>query len=256
MNAPLHSYSKLTVKEPETPGIVVTKDLAAYTSYLSAIAFADATRIELSCVMLTTAGRALACNQKTLASFAVKTKLEQNVAIPLILAKELREGDVLYPTPGETIIKSGTALYSTTAPARAQKDYPVKTFVSLEQQASQKLGVCDGRRLADLIGECVTCLGQLAKTEVVLNLALTPGRLTASGENGGAKFRASRQLKSGDSTDTLRAPLLSLAQSAPLLGEKPWSIARGSEHGDMFLSSNSGWILFPAWAPAKKKKKK
>ena len=233
------------------PAIKLSKNLAARIAYLAEIAFGDSSRPELCCVLLD-GKEAMSCNQRTVAVMDTASSHEK-IAVPLLLAKQAQEGDILYPGAKETTLRSGPATYTMSTPAKAQKDYPLAAVHMLGKQTKQPSITVDGEKLSAAIADCSACLSVLARTETVAHLAVVNGKLELTASNGGAKFRAMIPAASqSESEDTFTAPLDGFMSVLPFL-EGPVGLAIG-EHQDTFLVLKSGWVLFPAWNAGKKRK--
>jgi hypothetical protein len=233
--------------------VPVTKELASRLNYLSDVALNDSSRADLCCVMLTPDRQAIACNQKTVASMKTMGKLAENVAVPLALSKIAADGDVLYAGAKETVLKSDIATYSMPSPVRAQKEYPLGVVRELAKQAKEEVLAVDGQKFATAILECATCLGQLARTEVIVDMVIKDHKLAVSSTNGGMRFTATIPVLSTEPADAeFRAPLEGLQHVVPFMGEKV-VFSRG-KHSDLFLGVGRGWVLFPAWQSKRKKK--
>lgn len=234
--------------------IAVTKDLAERMNYLSEVALNDSSRAELCCVMLTPDKQAIACNQKTVALLKTGCKLEGNVAVPLALSRVASPGDQLFPGTKETTLRSGIATYSMPSSVRAQKEYPFGIVRDLAKQSRDELLAIDGQKFVTAITECATCLGQLSRTEVIVDMKIAGGKLDIRSTNGGVRFSTLVSVLTPDPAEVeFRAPLEGLKSVLPFIGEKV-VFSRG-KHGDLFLTVTRGWVLYPCWETKKGKKK-
>lgn len=233
----------------ETQPIKVTGALADVTRYLSDVAFADNSRPELCCVMLTGDGNAIAANQKVLGVFQVPKLSADHVAVPLALAKVLQEGDGLSLGTKDVTLMRGTASYSMSRPLKAQKEFPIDKIVSYGQQKRTKIAVCVGSQLAGKLEDCSTCLSALSKLEVIGEIAITGGELVVAGSNGQTRFHASMKTLSSEGDATFRIPMTEIKHALPFMQQNV-TLSSG-EHGDLLMGLPNGWILFPAWKETK-----
>jgi hypothetical protein len=167
-----------------------------------------------------------------------------------MLAKGLKGGDVVYVGPKETLVKSGVAVYSMPSAAKAQKDFPLETITALGKTKQEAFAEVEGGRFADLVTDCASCLGQLARTEVLLSMATVGDKLTISAKNGGALFRGVLPLLSTTGDRSFHVPLEGMVQVLQFVGQKV--VFSLGKHGDLFMTVDAGWVLFPAWAPKAK----
>lgn len=234
-------------------GVKINAVAAKRIAYLSEVAFSDSSRGELCCVMLTAKGEAIACNQKTVAVLHVSgCKHEADIAIPLPLAKILESGDVLYVGAKQTAVKSGIALYSMPSVVKAQASFPLAAIRQYGKIAAVEMCAVSGIKLGNSAAECSACLGQVARTEVIVEFSLSAGKLTLEAVNGGARFKAVLTV-GGESEADFRVPMDGLMQAIPFVSDK--ALFKQGPHGELFLGVSDGWIMFPAWEKAKKKKK-
>jgi hypothetical protein len=248
-------------KPPVTDGITgikLTETVAARVAYLSDLAFGDASRAELCAVMATSAngqaGRLMACSQKVIAVLK-GCKIDQNVAIPLALAKLAVTDDIIYPGPKKTVVKSGIATYSMPAPVAAQKHFPISTIMEFDTTDREEIASVDGVKLAAAIGDAQTCLGQVARTEIISDISIIGGKLELSANNGSSRFQVTRPLLSAVVDGVLfRCPLQELVHVSPFMTDKV-TLSRG-KHGDLFMAVPAGWVWMPAWVTGRKKAKK
>jgi hypothetical protein len=243
-------YKMPTLKD--TPSIPITKAIAGRVGYLAGVAFNDMSRPELCCVMLTSTGQAVACDQKTLAVLSASKVKHGNTAIPVTLAKALQVDDVLYIGSKETVLKSGIALYSMPSPIQAQKDFPLAQITEVGKQARTEVTAVDGEKLALVISECAVCLA--SRTEVVASITVAEGKIVLTAKNGGTVFSAPLSPLGVPSQDTVfRVPLDGIQHVLPFLTGK--ILLSSGRHGELFLGlEDAGWIMFPAWETRKKKK--
>lgn len=236
----------------ELPSIKMTKDLAQRVRYLADIAFADTSRPELNCVMLGTGGRAIACNQRTIALMKTKQNGNVVVAVPLTLARILEDGAVLYVGKDETIVKNGSSHYSTPTPVAAVKNFPLQTVEILQKEVREEIAVIQGDKLAHAIQDCVACIGGLSRTDVVIDFSISGKRLYCKAKNGGATFEAVVPLSSAqEEVVEFKVPLEGLVSAVAFMADTV-KLSRGG-NGDLFLVLQDGWVLFPAWLAPKKK---
>lgn len=245
-----NTYKMPPIKDLQ--GIKVSATAAKRIGYLSEVAFADSSRGELCCVMMTAKGEAIACNQKTVAVLDVSgCQHEGDIAVPLPLAKILEASDILYVGDKETAVKSGIALYSMPSAVKAQKGFPLAAIRQYGKIAAVEVGSLSGLKLGNSASECAACLGQVARTEVIVGFSLNAGKMVLEAINGGARFKAVLQV-GGDSVVEFRVPMDGLMQAMPFVGDK--AIFKQGPHGELFLGVDNGWVLFPAWEQTKKKK--
>lgn len=228
----------------------ITKELAVRLNYLAQIAYNDSTKPELCCVMLTVTGQAIAVNQKAIASLKYPSDGAQtNVALPVLLAKTVTKGDVVFAGPKETMLRSGIATYCVPSPVKAQAEFPVATVVKYGEAEREVLAKFEGARLSDAIIECNTILSSVTRTEIFVSLAVGSEKMEVTGENGGIKFRASIPLLASIVEGQLKVPIDEMLHVAAFLG-KTTVIARGAK-GEVFFSFGLGWTMFPRWRPGK-----
>lgn len=245
-----HIY-KLPVVKDVAP-IKITRSMAERVVYLSSVALDDSTRAELACVMLTKHST-IACNQKTVAVLP-GSKVGSNTALPLPLAKIIETGDVVYVGARETLVKSGIGTYSMASPVKAQKEFPLAAITAFKKAKRTEVAVCEADKFTTAITECATCLGQLARTEVISTLQTDGSRITLSSKNGGAKFEVSIPLVLEAKEATIfKLPLQGLIEIAPFMKGRV-VLARG-ERGEVYVMIEDGWVMFPSWEARKKAKK-
>lgn len=230
-------------------GIEISEEIAPRIAYLSDVAHSDTSRAELCCVMLTADGEIIASSQ-TIIAVLKGSKLSANVAVPLVLAKSLLKGDVLYPGPRETVVKTEIATYSMAAPVKAQAEFPIGKIKEFGKSKTSECAVVDGTKLAAALADCNSCLSKLAPLDIILDLTFGE-KLELSAANGPTVFRAPVPLLASKKEVKFRAPLTEIIKISAFLNEDKVVVARG-EHGDMFMRLAVGWIWFPAWIEPKK----
>ena len=230
-------------------GVEIDKATAEKLAYLSYVAFDDATRIELNCVFLT-GTHAIACDQKTIAKLKVRLPVEGS-AVPLMLAKAIAAGDVLY-IGKQTVLKSGIATYAMPSLVKAQSSFPLGKIAAYEEDEKTKVGTLVAEKFKMVIEECAAVLSALARTEIVVDLTLEGEQLSFAAQNAGVVYRMSLAL-SGASCERriFRVPLASLVHVAPFMVGKV-VLLMGSR-SDLFLDLGDGWAFFSAWVPDKKR---
>jgi hypothetical protein len=233
-------------------GLRISKEVASRVVYLSELAFSDSSRAELCCVMLSN-GQVMAANQNTIGLLKVSGGAG-SVAIPLTLAKILSPGDMLYAGTRETVVKSNGVVYTMPSPVKAQKEFPIAQIRQYGKQAREEIAFCLGSKLGEVVAECNTCLGSLARTAIRPRLSLNEDKLELTATNSGVKFRAVLPLLgTATKTQVFHVPLESIVHVAAFMGKKV-SLAAG-KHGELFLGVGDGFVMFPSWAENKKEKK-
>jgi hypothetical protein len=226
--------------------IDITTDIAKKIVFLSNIAFNDSSRAEMCCVMLVADGRAMACNQKTIAALKCHSGGSTNIALPLPLAKILSNGDRISVTTTESVVKSGIAHYAMPCPIKAQNEFPialVEKFSSLDREI---IAVCDSKSFTNAVAEALTCLGSMNRMELLLQLNISGEKLELKTESGGAKFRVVIKLKEQKEEGQLKLPLEYTSQACQFLKDDDLSLARGKNR-ETFLLSGDAWAVFPEW---------
>lgn len=242
------------IKFMQDEKIVVDREMAKRLSYLTGVAFIDASRAELCCVMI--AGKkAHAVNQKTSASMEIQVAQETAlIPIPLVIAKELKRGDILYSGKKQLVLSSGGALYVTPSLAVAVKKFPVSMMRALAALPKTEVSTLDGSRMAKLIEQCNVCVGSAAKSDIVVEMQIADGRLLLKASNVGALYRGSIPVSAAHDSKVLHAPLADLMRAVPFLEDR---VALSvSHHGELFLVVRGGFIAFPAYLAAQRKGKK
>lgn len=242
----VHRFPSLKDAEP----IKISKEVAGKASFLSDIAYNDASKAELCCVFLTTAGEAMACSQKVAAVFKVPP-VPSNFALSLLLSKSLKLGDLLYIFKKEMVLRSGTSIYSVPCPVKAQNEFPLKTVRQFGKAESTAVATYDGIKLAAAISETLSCMGQVARTEVQAHVNISKEKLEIVARNSTAGYRTSIKPLAFEQEETLRVPLDALSAVTPFMEGKV-QIAKGKS-GEFILQLESGWALFPSWSEPKKK---
>jgi hypothetical protein len=230
-------------------GLKITKEIASRVVYLAEVAFTDSSRAELCCVMLASGGQAMACNQNSVGVLDISYK-GGAIAIPISLAKILQAGDTLYVGARETVVRSGGAVYSMSSPVKAQKEFPIALVKQYGKMAREEVATVSGVKLAEVVAECNTCLGALARTAVRPRLSVAEDKLEVSGTNSGVKFRAVLPLLGKAAREQVfHVPLESMVHVAAFLGKRV--VLAAGKHGELFLRLDRGWVLFPAWVESK-----
>ncbi len=230
----------------------IAADIAKRISYLSALAFSDSSRGELCCVMLL-GDQAMAASQKAVGIFACVSGVTRT-ALPLPIARVVKAGDVVYVSPTETILKSGIGTYAIPSQLQAQQNFPSAAIESMRKSQVSLAFSCAGPLFAAAVADAHKCLSSLSGLEIVLLFRVTDNVLTITGENGGAKFTTSLPVKAGKYTGEFRLPLNELL-GVIAFPAKQLQIAIG-EKGEVTLTLDDGWSLFPAFIPTKAKGKK
>lgn len=236
----------------EIPGVKLSKDMASRVAYLAELAFSDSSKAELCCVMLTTSGQAIACNQKAIAVMKTSPVKPNNAAVPVALAKAMTTGDVLYVGARETVLRSGVAVHTMPSAVKAQKDFPLASIKQFGKIARVEMAACSGQKMSEAVAECLTCLSQIARTEIIGILTIADGKMNIQAKNGGAKFNAEIPLLSAEKDGEFRVALDGISKVSPFMGSKV-VLSRG-KHGELFLGVESGWVMFPSWIENKKAK--
>ena len=234
-------------KAPESTGekLRVTPEVATTIRYLADVAYDDASRAELCCVMLMKNGRACAMDQKAIAVLKTGLETSGNVPLPLPISRYLETGNILWVDEKITILKAGSVTYSMPSLIQATKMFPFGVVSTLRKSSGKVQGSVDGAKMAGAIEDCMKCLGQLSKTEATLELRLSASRLALAGTNGGARFDTSVPASAAAGTDQLfRVPLASIARLRSFM-QGLVSVSTG-EHGDLYLRMDAGWCMFPS----------
>lgn len=235
-------------------GVKLSAAAAKRIVFLSNVAFSDSSRAELCCVMLTSKGEAIACNQKTVAVLKIAgCKQDIDVAIPLPMAKIMSAGDILYVGKKETVLRSGIATYSMPSAIKAQKEFPLTAVRSFSKLRQAESGSVVGTKLVNVASECSACLGQAARTEIIIVFTLAGGKMELTAQNGGARFRAPLTMHSAGEDVVFKVPLEGLMQALPFVEDNA-AFSRG-KNGELFLGVSNGWVMFPSWEEGKKVKK-
>jgi hypothetical protein len=232
----------------EAQVLEITEEIAERVKYLAGIAFTDASRPELCCVMLA-GGKGMACNQKAVAVFNCEQPGGiKGTAIPLALAKMLALGDRLYPGKGETTLKSGMGTYIMPAPVRAQKDFPIALLPGLAKTAVQGTVKVRADKLMAAVRECDACLGSISRTEIVLNVnTLESGEgIEITAQNGGARYQGIVGTK-GVGKLMLKISLEELMPLVDFISKQDTvEISAGKKNNEAFLRFSSGWVMYPS----------
>lgn len=223
----------------------VSKEIAQKVGYLAEVAYSDASKPEICAVMLAGDGRAMAVNQKCIASLKLQNNGVGRVAIPLPLAKILTEGDQVYVSPKETMIRSkGPAWYVMPSPVIAQKSFPVDSVTKFEKVGKEPVLTCRGDLLALAIQDCNACLSGISRTEIVITFESGNG-LELTAENGGTRFH--RTVRAAVSKQaTMKVPLEELLHLIPFMQDE-LQLSVGTKNGETFLSFKDGWAMLPRW---------
>lgn len=234
--------------------IVVTKAVAERAKYLADVAFADGSRAELSCVMMTTKGEAAACNQKTVAILNTGAKLDKNTAIPLALARAMKAKDRLYVSTSETVLKTANAVYSIPSPVKAQKDFPLKTLQAYGVQDRTDVAVCAGEKFAEALQVCASTLEPLSRLDIIIDVEIGEKYIRVGGTNSGTKFNTRLPFLKRMDAALFKLPLGEAKKVIPFMRGRT-TISQAA-HGDMLITMRDGFILFPAWTSPKKAKRR
>lgn len=224
----------------------VTETIAKRLSYLTNIAFSDASRPELCCVMMDN-GHAMAINQKAAAMLVCPSNVR--VAVPLPLARVMSKGDTLWMGKEETVLKSQGAYHAMPSPVAAQQNFPVKTILGYDKATYTSIATCKGNVLAQAIIECDTVLGQIARTEVTLELNIGE-KIELAARSGGARFRTVIAPKSVKEECQLKLPMQEVMSASSFLTDETVLIGRG-KHNEVFFKFKDGFVLFPSFKDKK-----
>jgi hypothetical protein len=222
----------------------VTKDIGRKIRYLSEVAYGDNSRPEVNCVMLSGNGRAMAANQKVIAS--VEVSYSQRVAIPLVLAKSLQTGESVYAGEKETVVTSGAAVYCMPAPIQAQNGFPVALIERHDSANRRVVASCMGSGLGRIIQECESCLGRIAKTDAIARILIKEDRIEFSSEVGNAKFRGNIKAAGSAVGTVLAAPLAELMHIVPMIDGCSVTLSVGG-NGEMFIAFPGGWVMMASY---------
>jgi hypothetical protein len=225
-------------------GIEISEEIAPRVAYLAEVAHSDTSRVELCCVMMTATGELIACSPKIIAVMKGQ-KMSENIAVPLMLAKVLITGDVLYLGPKVTIVKTAIAAYSMAAPVRAQIDFPIGKIVEFGKSKTSDVASMDGGKFVAALEDCKSCLSRLAPVDVIVDLAVSESEVQLSAASGPTVFKASIPLTKHKQMGTFRAPMAELVALLPFMADGV-RMAKG-EKEDLFLRVDAGWIWFPAY---------
>ena len=233
-------------------GIEISDKIGPRVSYLAALAHSDTSRAELCCVMMTATGELLACSPKVIASLKGR-KMSENIAVPLVLAKSLSAGDVLYPGPKSTVVKTAIATYSMPAPVKAQQNFPIAKIVEFSKSQTTKVASVAGEHFTSALEDCKSCLSRLSSdAEILVDLRFDDKGLALSAASGPTIFKAPVSLiTASNQTGSFRAPLEEMLALIPFM-TTDLSFERG-EHDDLFIRMPVGWAWFPCYLEHKKK---
>jgi hypothetical protein len=238
------------------PTLEISSILAAKTAILAGVAYNDTSRPELTCVFLTTDGRAIAVDQKAFAVLSFgKTKMKNHVALPLALAKALEAGTIVYPAVEQTVIKTGRAFHCMPSPVAAQKNFPL-TLVdqcAAHKAKAETVATCNGKKFVEVLADANSCLNAVARTEIELQVRNGKKGIVFEGQNGGAMFRAVVPSTMSGLAFDLSLPLERvIAATRAFSDAKEVKLAVGP-NGETFVICNDEWNLFPRQIKATKK---
>lgn len=247
VKAPKTVGSVLDIAVAKSDRLTLTAATAKTIEYLSQLAVLDQSRPELCCVMLSKK-KAMAMSGKAAACLPCSIDVER-LAVPIPLARIMHEGSYLRAGKAETVLESGIADYMMPSPVEAQQRFPLASIAGYEKIGRKPVAVCDGSRLSSALAECRTCLGQASRTEVVVRITVTKGRLRLQATNGGIQFERVFTVDMKKEAD-IAIPMDEGIRAAPLFADSKVTIAQ-AENGASFFSLGNGWVMFPSWSPTR-----